>query len=235
MVNFCLYKTLIFPIFTCVESDPHSEHGSGSTKLLNIRIQLGSGSQKQLNTDPTLIRIPKVAEYGSYEDPDPHSCWIRILQYLVYLHWRETSSPSSTSRLSLSLFPTTSPATERERYLYTYLSGLGAQSCTPATREDRTWWDGLGLPGLSSLVGRWINIRTLSLYRWLLGQSQREYMQHCLSRPFTFLKFAGSNPSRGGNLMHQGIQTKFSNNKYCKQWCIVITIHVSCTNMWKIE
>ena len=66
MVNFCLYKTLIFPIFTCVESDPHSEHGSGSTKLLNIRIQLGSGSQKELNTDPTLIRIPKVAEYGSY-------------------------------------------------------------------------------------------------------------------------------------------------------------------------
>ena len=105
----------------------------------------------------------------------------------------------------------------RERTLYTYLSGLGAQSCTPASREARTWWDGLGLPGLSSLVGRWINICTLSLYRWLLGQSQREYMQHCLSRPFTFLKFAGSNPSRGGNLMHQGIQTKFSNNKYCKQ------------------
>ena len=67
------------------------------------------------------------------------------------------------------------------------LSGLVAQSCYPATWEARTR-DSLRLPGLASPFVRWINIRTLSLYRWLLEQSQRDFLcdSLCSSRPSTF-------------------------------------------------
>ena len=48
MVNFLSVRVISFPVFNWVGPDPHSEYGSGSTKLLN--------------TDPTWIRIHYSAE-----------------------------------------------------------------------------------------------------------------------------------------------------------------------------